>query len=94
MSGHATSLVEWAQMVSLAVSLYAAVSAPYFLLVDAEVWAWPRPLTAAVDRVLATRPGTRLVVAASNIPAAARDLYRDAAALVLLLTTAPKGALR
>lgn len=45
-----TSLSEWAQMTSLAVALYAACSAPYFLLVDAECFAWPRPLTAAVDR--------------------------------------------
>lgn len=36
--------------VSLSVALYAAASALYFLLVDAEVWAWPRPLVAAVDR--------------------------------------------
>lgn len=34
----------------LAGSLYAAVSAPYFLLVEADYFAWPRPLTAAVDR--------------------------------------------
>lgn len=38
-------------MVSLSVGLYAAVSAPYFLLVEADYLAWPRPLTAAVDRV-------------------------------------------
>lgn len=43
-----TSLAEWAQMSSLAVALYASVSVPYFLTVDAEVWAWPRPVTAAV----------------------------------------------
>lgn len=36
--------------VLLSVSLHASVSAPYFLLVDAECWAWPRPLVAAVDR--------------------------------------------
>lgn len=38
-------------MVSLAAGLYAAASAPYFLLVDMEVWRWPRPLVGAVDRV-------------------------------------------
>ena len=38
-------------MVSLSVSLYAAVSTPYFLLVEADYLAWPRPVTAAVDRV-------------------------------------------
>jgi hypothetical protein len=47
---HTTTASEWAQMVSLAVGIYAAASAPYFLLVDAEVWAWPRPLVGAVDR--------------------------------------------
>lgn len=47
----AASPAEWAQMTSLAVALYASLSAPYFLLVDAEVWAWPRPVMAAVDRV-------------------------------------------
>ena len=36
--------------VLLSVSLHASVSAPYFLLVDAECFAWPRPLTAAVER--------------------------------------------
>jgi len=46
----AHSPAEWAQMTSLAFGIYAACSAPYFLLVEAEVWAWPRPLTAAVDR--------------------------------------------
>jgi hypothetical protein len=44
----ATTPAEWAQMVSLSVGLYAAASVPCFLLVDAECWAWPRPLTAAV----------------------------------------------
>jgi hypothetical protein len=47
----AASLSEWAQMVSLAVGIYATASTPYFLLVDAERWAWPRPVVAAVERV-------------------------------------------
>lgn len=38
MTGHTYSLAEWAQMTSLAISLYAAFSSPYFLLVDAECW--------------------------------------------------------
>jgi hypothetical protein len=80
-------------MVSGSIGLYASLSVPYFLLVDMEVWRWPRPLVAAVDRVLGTVPGARLVVAASNAPQAARDFYRDAAALALLLTTSPKGAM-
>lgn len=44
------SLSEWAAFLSLGVSIHAAFSAPYFLLVDADHFAWPRPLTAAVDR--------------------------------------------
>ena len=32
------------------VAIYAAASVPYFLLVEAEVWAWPAPLVRAVDR--------------------------------------------
>lgn len=47
---NATTGAEWVQMVSLSVGLYAAVSAPYFLLVEADYLAWPRPVTAAVDR--------------------------------------------
>lgn len=79
--------------VFLAAALYAAVSVPFFLLVDAEVWLWPRPLTAAVDRVLGTDAGARLVVAVFNTTAAARDFCRDTAALLILLLTSPKGAL-
>lgn len=58
---NATTGAEWAQMVSLSVGLYAAMSAPYFLLVEAEVWAWPRPVTAAVDRVRCSLETGRLV---------------------------------
>ncbi|WP_329215085.1 hypothetical protein OG352_05970 [Streptomyces sp. NBC_01485] len=97
---HTTTASEWAQMTSLAVALYASVSVPYFLLVDADLKDFdPRPavrcvlVSAAADWLLATTPGTRLVVAVSNAPTAARDFYRDAAALALLLTTSPKGAM-
>lgn len=100
MTGHVTTGVEWAEMVSLAVALYASVSVPYFLLVDADLADFdPRPavrralVSPAADWLLATTPGTRLVVAASNAPTAARDLYRNVAALALLLTTSPKGAM-
>jgi len=83
-------------MVSLAVGVYASASAPYFLLVDAECWAWPRPLAAverSADRLLATVPGTRLVMAAHRVHTASRDVCRDAAALLILLLTSPKGAM-
>jgi len=97
---HTTSPGEWAEMVSLAVALYAAASVPYFLLVDADLADFdPRPavrralVSRAADWLLATTPGTRLVVTASNAPTAARDFCRDTAALALLLTTSPKGAM-
>jgi hypothetical protein len=98
---HTTTASEWAQMVSLAVGIYAAASAPYFLLVDAEVWRWPRPLVVAVDRARplvwdAVRSDAvyPLLREWDNARHAVRELWRDAAALVLLLTTSPKGALR
>lgn len=47
---HVHTLDEWLAMICLAVSGYAAFSSPYFLLVDADYFAWPRPLVAAVDR--------------------------------------------
>ncbi|MDX3575918.1 hypothetical protein [Streptomyces sp. FL07-04A] len=88
-------------MTSLAVALYAACSSPYFLLVEAEVWLWPRPLVAAVDRVsVAVWDAARsdavypLWREWDNARHATREFCRDAAALALLLTTSPKGALR
>lgn len=90
-------------MSSLAVSLYAACSAPYFLLVDAEVWAWPRPLVAAVDRV---KPVVdRALVAVTNarwdvremaaearvyVRLSLRDAVVSAAALLMLLRQNPE----
>ncbi len=44
-------------------------------------------------RLLDTDAGARAVVAVFNASTAVRDFYRDAAALLLLLTTSPKGAL-
>ena len=82
------SLAEWLQMLSLAVSVYSACSAPYFLLVEAEVWLWPRPLTAAVDAVkpAAGRAVDRLLVEAVNARYALRDAAVWLAALLALLT--------
>ena len=82
----AASPAEWAQMTSLAVGLYAAVSVPYFLLVDAEVWAWPRPVTAAVDAV---RPAVRravdwLLVTVFNARLDVRELAAEARVYVRL----------
>ncbi len=88
---------EWAQMVSLAVSLYAACSSPYFLLVDADPSDFRLQALASLPLprlLLDTDAGGRLTVAVFNAKCAVRDFCRDAAALVLLLTTSPKGALR
>ena len=73
-------------MVSLSVGLYAAVSAPYFLLVEAEVWAWPRPVEAAVDRVrpVVRRGGDRLLVTVANARFDVREFAADARTFALL----------
>jgi hypothetical protein len=70
----ATTAAEWLQMVSLAAGLYAAVSSPYFLLVDAEVWAWPRPLVGAVGRVHCSLKSGRLAPVWQPVVHAGRDL--------------------
>ena len=88
------------------VALYASVSVPHFLLVDAEVWAWPRPLVAVervkpivwdVARSEAVYPLLREWDNAKHSVSRAcrpsREALRDAAALALLLTTSPKGAM-
>lgn len=67
--------------VSLSVALYAAVSAPYFLLVDAECWVWPRPLVAAVERVSAAAWSGRLDPLLQVVSHAKHDA-REMAALV------------
>ncbi|MFE2311612.1 hypothetical protein ACFXC8_00175 [Streptomyces sp. NPDC059441] len=99
---------EWLAFLSLGLSLTSAAAAPYLLLVDADRWAWPLPLTAAVDHAKpvvwdATRsevayPLLREWANARHIVRqtgrTSREACRDAAALVLLLTTSPKGATR
>lgn len=81
-----TTASEWAQMVSLSVGLYAAVSAPYFLLVEADHFAWPRPVEAAVDRVrpVVRRVGDRLLVTVANTKWDAREFAVDVRAFVVL----------
>lgn len=85
-----------ASAVLLAASLHAAASVPYFLLVDADRSDFrPQALASLpVPRLLLdTDAGARLTVAVFNAKQSARDFYRDAAALLILLTTSPKGAL-
>ena len=84
----AVSPAEWAQMLSLAVALYGACSAPYFLLVDAERWARPHPITAAravvwdVSRSEAFYP---LLRGWNNAPYTARRTAAQLAVALLLL---------
>jgi hypothetical protein len=91
--------VEWAQMVSLAVALYASASVPYFLAVDADLADFdPRP---ALSRVVESGRVDLLLIAVADAKYdarravhASREVCRDVAALLILLTTSPKGALR
>ncbi|QJT04406.1 hypothetical protein G9272_32330 [Streptomyces asoensis] len=93
-----------ASAVSGTCGLFAACSVPYFLLVGAEVWAWPRPLEAVkpvvwdVVRSDAVYPLLREWDNAKHSARQAcrpsREALRDAAALAILLLTSPKGALR
>jgi len=77
---HTTTLAEWAQMTSLAVSLYAALSVPYFLLVDADRADFRLQALASLPLprlLLDTDAGGRLVVAVFNAKADARELAVD-----------------
>jgi hypothetical protein len=92
---------EWAQMVSLAVSAYGALSAPYFVFVDADLADFdPRPALARsesplwqtavntghdVNRAIGT--GQRVVKhCAKKSAAAPREAGISLAALLLLLS--------
>lgn len=72
----AASPAEWAQMLSLAVALHASASVPYFLLVEAEYFAWPRPVTAAVDRVHGSMKSGRLMPVWQPVVHAGHDVNR------------------
>jgi hypothetical protein len=98
MTGHTHTPAEWAQMVSLAVSGYAAFSVPYFVLVDADLKDFdPRP---AVSRVVESGRLDLLLIAVTNArltaqaaAVRARHIPRDAALTVaaLLILTIPTG---
>jgi hypothetical protein len=109
---HVHSLDEWLAMICIAVSGYAAFSAPYFLLVDADLADFdPRPAVrraAPVVQEALVFAGHDLNRAAASVRHdvaplvacfvhavfAAREAARDAAALLILLTTAPTGDAR
>ncbi|MFJ8785018.1 hypothetical protein [Streptomyces sp. NPDC102476] len=95
---HTHSLSEWAQMVSLAVSGYASLSVPYFVLVDADLADFdPRP---AVRRAIEAGQYDTALIAVTNARLTAqaaavrvRHIPRDAALTVaaLLSFTIPTG---
>ena len=90
MSGHVTTLAEWVQMVSLAVGIYAAASAPYFVLVDADLADFdPRP---AVRRALVSPAADRVLVEVRRACDTPRELAVAAAALLMLATINPGDA--
>ncbi|MDX3759283.1 hypothetical protein [Streptomyces sp. AK02-04a] len=75
-----TSTSDVVACLSLAVGVFSASLVPFFLLIDADLADFdPRP---AVRRV-----------AAGPVWVAVRNTALDAAALVVLLTTSPKGAM-
>jgi hypothetical protein len=83
-------------MVSLAVALYAAASVPYFLLVDADLADFHPHALALLplpDRFFSTPAGCRVLNEWAIGKRAVLDMGRDVAALALLLTTSPKGAM-
>jgi hypothetical protein len=85
------SLDEWLAMVCLAISGYAAFSAPYHLFVDADLKDFdPRP---ALRRLADSEAVYVLLREWDNARHAVCEAFLDAAALLLLLTTRPKGAL-
>lgn len=98
---HSHTLDEWLAMICLAVSGYASLSVPYFVLVDAHRVDFPRLWQGAVyarldvaRAVAAVRHElVPAVVCVRHAAYSGREAARDAAALLLLLTTRPKGAL-
>lgn len=89
---HTHTLAEWAAMVCIAVSGYSGCSVFYFLLVESESARDfdPRP---AVRRVLESGRLDPVLVAVGPAWVAVREAFRDAAALLILLTTRPTGAM-
>ena len=94
------SPAEWAEALSFAAGVYAALSVPYFLLVDAELSDFdPRP---AARRAVESGRLDPLLVAVANSKHDAhaagvralhvpRDLAVSATALLMLLTVSPGG---
>ena len=108
---HTHDLADWFAFVSLGIGIHAALSVPYFLLVESESARDFDPRPAVRRTVAAVHQGAvyaghdlnRAIAASRRHLApyavcvwhavyAAREMARDAAALLILLTTSPKGA--
>jgi hypothetical protein len=96
---HTHDLAEWAAFLSLGVGVHAAFSVLYFLLVDSDAARDfdPRP---ALSRAVESGRLDLLLIAVADAKYdvrqavhASREACRDAAALLILLTTSPKGAM-
>lgn len=99
MSGHTHDLAEWAAFLSLGVAVHASFSVFYFLLVDASRRDFHQELVHAGYDLAWAAASIRHELIPYAVPVrhavyGGRELARDAAALLLLLTTSPKGALR
>jgi hypothetical protein len=84
---HTHTLAEWAAMVCIAMAGYGSFSAPYFLLVDAS------RADFTLRRLLDNDLGARLLVEIVRAKTTVRGTALDVAALLVLLTTRPKGAM-
>jgi hypothetical protein len=93
------SLADWSAFLLLGVGGAAAFSAPFHLFVDADLVDFdPRP---ALSRAVESGRLDLLLIAVADAKYdvrvavhASREACRDVAALLILLTTSPKGALR
>lgn len=98
MSYHTHDLAEWTAFLSLGVGGAAAFSAPFHLFVDADLVDFdPRP---ALSRLVESGRVDLLLIAVADAKCdaraavhASREACRDLAALLILLTTSPKGAM-
>jgi hypothetical protein len=100
---HTHSLAEWAAFLLLGVGVHAALSVPYFLAVDADLADFdPRPVlsraveSGRVDLLLIAVADAKYDVRATaeRVRHALRDAAISLAALLMLLSAPPKGALR
>jgi hypothetical protein len=92
-------LAEWASVLSLGIGVHASFSVFWFLLVDASRRDFHQVLVFAGNDLAWAAASARHELVPYAVPVrhavyGGRELARDAAALLLLLTTTPKGQLR